>query len=103
MMRQTHNLFPLSLSKLHILPATNVGQAIEQRRRSTKYYYDKKTKNLPDLQIGDEVYIKRRPDLKENVEKSQVAAKLSSRSYEVNVNRAAFRRHIVAPATPHIR
>jgi hypothetical protein len=103
MMRQTHNLFPLSLSKLHILPATNVGQAIEQRRRSTKYYYDKKTKNLPDLQIGDEVYIKRRPDLKENVEKSQVAAKLSSRSYEVNVNGAAFRRHIVAPATPHIR
>jgi hypothetical protein len=59
----------LSLSKLRISPATNVGQAIEQRRRSTKYNYAKNTKNLPDLWIGDEVYIKRRPDLKDNAEK----------------------------------
>jgi hypothetical protein len=89
----------LTLSKLRISPATNVG-------RSTKYYYDKSTKNLPELRIGDEVYIKRQPDLKDNVEKSQIAAKLLFRSYEINVYRAAFcrnRAYIVAPATPHNR
>jgi hypothetical protein len=97
MMQQTRNLFPLSLSKLRISPATNVG-------RSTKYYYDKNTKNLQDLRIGDEVYIKRRPDLKDNVEKSQIATKLSFRSNAINENGAAFGRNledIMVPATPH--
>jgi hypothetical protein len=78
MMRQTRNILLLSLSELRISPATNVPQAIEQHRRSTKYFHNKNTTNLPDLQIGDEVYIKRRPDLKDNVEKGQIAAKLSS-------------------------
>ena len=68
------------------------GKIVEKRQKS-KYYFDKKTRKLPELEIGNDVYVNLRPDEGNMWRKAKVADKKSTRKYIVDVNGSKYVRN----------
>ncbi|XP_062713235.1 uncharacterized protein K02A2.6-like [Aedes albopictus] len=93
--RSTRCSIPSSGTKLIPKVVENVPESIEQNRRRIKWHYDKKTRNLPDLQIGSPVYVQLKPEASKLWSPGKVLDQLSDRSYLVNVNGTNYRRSLV--------
>ena len=98
MSQHTRSLLPMSesLSKPHVVP--DVSQKIK-----VKAVYDQHSKQLPELDIGQLVYVKPMLHSKELWQKGTLVNKLSMRSYTVDANGQAYRRnrlHLRERATP---
>ena len=74
-----------------------------RKRQTVKTYYDRHTKPLPDLTIGQSVRVKCHPQIpNSNWESGMVIYKEAPRSYGVQVNGRFYRRnriHIRQPTT----
>ncbi|UYV68175.1 K02A2.6-like, partial [Cordylochernes scorpioides] len=65
---------------------------ISIKRQQAKYYYDRKSKNLPDLDIGQEVYV-RTPNTTPSWSKANITNEHNTRSYDVNIHGRTYRRN----------
>ena len=104
MSRRTRSLLPMSesLLKPHVVP--DVSQKIKVKRQKAKATYDQHSKQLPELDIGQPVYVKRMPHSKEPWQKGTLVDKLSMRSYTVDIDGQEYRRnrlHLRERATPN--
>lgn len=72
-----------------------VPEAIAERRKRTKYYYDRKTRELPTLQTGDPVLVQLHPENSKTWTSAVVDHKLNDRSYVVNAGGSSYRRDLV--------
>lgn len=98
------------------IPATNlmqkvvegVPEAIMKNRQKIKYNYDKRARQLPELEIGSPVYVQARPQSSKVWSPGVISNKLSDRSYVVNVDGTNYRRDAVnvksrkEPAAPFV-
>lgn len=104
--------FPIGIP----IPATNllqkvvegVPEAIMKNRQKIKYNYDKRARQLPELEIGSPVYVQARPQSSKVWSPGVISNKLSDRSYVVNVDGTNYRRDAVniksrkEPAAPFV-
>lgn len=95
--RSTRNGIPTSGANLLPKVVEHVPAAIEENRRKIKLNYDRKSRNLPELQIGSPVYVQMNPEVKEGKQwtPGTIANRLSERSYTVNVSGNNYRRSLV--------
>ena len=72
----------------------DVHQALIKKRQTTKSYYDRCAKQLPDLAIGQPIRVKRHPQTP-NSDRTPgiVTSKAAPRSYMVQVDRQQYRRN----------
>lgn len=73
----------------------NVEKDIETKKRLSKHYYDRKTRMLPELIIGQPVFVQLRPEGNKRWLQGTIKEKLSERSYNVSVNGKVYRRDII--------
>ncbi|XP_058828067.1 uncharacterized protein K02A2.6-like [Topomyia yanbarensis] len=106
--RNTRCGIPTSANNLMPKLVAGVPQAIEERRRKTKLQYDRKTKNLPQLETGSPVYVQLNPEISKRWTPAMISNKLNERSYVIDVNGAQYRRDLVnlkprnEPQTPKV-
>ena len=93
MSRRTRSLLPMSESLLKPYVEMDVSQKIKAKRQKAKATYDQHAKPLPELLIGQPVYIKPMPNSKDPWQKGTLTDKLSTRSYTVDVNGTTYRRN----------
>uniref|UniRef100_A0A0E4G8R6 RNA-directed DNA polymerase n=2 Tax=Anopheles gambiae TaxID=7165 RepID=A0A0E4G8R6_ANOGA len=84
-------------SDINLLPkiVENVPTSIEKHRKKAKEQYDKKTRRLPDLEIGSPVFVQLTPETSKQWTPGKVSERLNSRSYVVDVHGRNFRRSLV--------
>ncbi|XP_055598551.1 uncharacterized protein K02A2.6-like [Uranotaenia lowii] len=95
MSRSTRCGVPTAAAKLLPKPAEDVPAKIESNRQRTKVYYDRKTRNLPQLQIGSPVFVQLNPETSKNWSMGTVSNCFNDRSYLVDVNGTDYRRSLV--------
>lgn len=93
--RSTRCGIPTSATNLLPKVAEDVPTEIEKNRKRSKLYYDRKTKNLPELDIGSPVYVQMNPELSKQWTPGTISNRFNERSYLVNVNGANYRRSLV--------
>ncbi|XP_055623051.1 uncharacterized protein K02A2.6-like [Toxorhynchites rutilus septentrionalis] len=81
--RDTRNEIPRITNKLQPPKSAAVKQRITEKRQVTKASYDKRSKELPKLRVGDDVFVQRRPDIISDWEKATLVRQLPDRSCEV--------------------
>ena len=83
------------MSESLLLPSVvpDVKTKIEHKRRLTKQQHDKRASNLPQLEIGQPIYMKSKVGQEHKWEKAICKDKLSDRSYIVDVNGERYRRN----------
>lgn len=95
MSRKTRSLIPLK-------PAEYIPRVVEwegvvhgnlRRKQVNKQYYDKTTKALPSLQVGDHIRTRTNPQTKTFWSPGQITEKLNNRSYVVEANGKRYRRN----------
>ncbi|CAH8629063.1 unnamed protein product [Dicrocoelium dendriticum] len=95
--RRTRTVMPASATLLR--PVTpqfeKVQNNLKRRMATQKRYYDNGARELPELTVGEEVWVEPIPDGQERWRKGVVAAKVGERSYEVNVGGKKLRRNRV--------
>ncbi|KMQ86691.1 hypothetical protein RF55_14270 [Lasius niger] len=92
--RRTRSGIPSSVSSLLPRVMNDVPTRIELNRRS-KLYYDARSRNLPELEIGQPVAVQVHPDKNNNWDKGIVKDKLSKRDYIIEVDGAKYGRNLV--------
>jgi len=101
MSRRTRTLLPTVSSLLYPQIATDVPMKIEQKRRQTKFFYDKSAKILPQIEVGQDVRV---APLQRNQQwrSGTCLDRLSDRSYLIDVGNKVIRRNRQAlkPTTP---
>ncbi|XP_062716630.1 uncharacterized protein K02A2.6-like [Aedes albopictus] len=106
--RNTRCGVPMSTSNLKPKLVSGVPEAIEERRRKAKFQYDRKTRNLPNLETGSAVYVQLQPETSKKWTPARVSNKLNERSYVVDVDGMQYRRDLVhlkprnEPQTPEV-
>ena len=93
MSRRTRSTLPISESLLLPSVVPDVKTNIEHKRRPTKQQHDKRAFNLPQLEIGQPIYVKSKAGQEHKWEKAICKDKLSDRSYIVDVNGESYRRN----------
>ncbi|XP_052566384.1 uncharacterized protein K02A2.6-like [Culex pipiens pallens] len=93
--RQTRCGVPTAAGNLLPRVVEGVPDAIKENRRKIKYYYDRKCRNLPQLETGAPVYVQVHPQKSTVWSPGTVAAKQTDRSYLVDVDGAFYRRDLV--------
>ena len=93
MSRRTRSTLPMSESLLLPSVIPDVKTKIEHKRRLTKQQHDKRACNLPQLEIGQPIYVKSKAGQEHKWEKAICKDKLSDRSYIVDVNGESYRRN----------
>ena len=94
MSRRTQTLLPTSERLLQPEVVPDVHDKITQKRQQAKKLYDKHAKPLPQLEIGEPVYVKPLPQTNNKTWKEGVCTeKLSQRSYKVAVDGKTVRRN----------
>lgn len=73
----------------------DVPAKIEANRKRSKLYYDRKTRNLPELSVGSPVYVQLHPESSKHWTPATVSHRYNDRSYTVSVNGADYRRSLV--------
>ena len=104
MSRRTRTLLPTASSLLRPEVSAHSTEKLEWKRRKAKFYHDRHSKQLPELEIGQEVRI---VPLRKNQTWKQATCveKLSDRSYVVQSGNETIRRNrqflrpAVEPAT----
>lgn len=81
--RNTRGVVPTITNKLQPAQASRVEERIAHKRKIVKASYDKKAKVLPELQVGGNVVIQRRPDVTKVWEQATLMGKFSDQSCEV--------------------
>ena len=91
MSRRTRTLVPVSSNLLYPEVIDGVSDSLELKRQKAKSYFDKNTKPLPELDIGEEVRVsdKRR----KTWQKGKCLEQLSDRSYLVQSDGEIVRRN----------
>ncbi|XP_038116848.1 transcription factor mef2A-like [Culex quinquefasciatus] len=92
--RSTRCGVPASFEKYTPRIVQNVPEAILENKRKVKYYYDRKSRNLPALETGSPVYVQAHPEISKTWTPAIVTEKLNDRSYVVDVNGASYRRDL---------
>jgi len=92
MSRRTRTLLPTASSLLRPEVSTHSTEKLEWKRRKAKFYHDRHSKQLPELEIGQEVRI---APLRKNQTWKQATCveKLSDRSYVVQSGNETLRRN----------
>lgn len=72
-----------------------VPEIIERKKKEAKHYYDKKTRNYPDLKIGQPVMVQVHPDKNSIWTPGRVKDKVFDRAYVVEANDSTYRRNRV--------
>lgn len=93
--RSTRCSVPSSVTNLLPKVVEDVPETIEKQRKRSKFHYDAKSRNLPDLQVGSPVYAQLNPQETKIWTPGVVTNQLSDRSYMVNVNGSEYRRSLV--------
>ncbi|XP_043480505.1 uncharacterized protein K02A2.6-like [Leptopilina heterotoma] len=93
--RRTHSGVPMT--NKHLQPQTVLGvpEKIDSNKKISKKYYDKKTKDLPKLNIGQGVAVQLNPEVNKSWVKGDIVKKVKDRDYIVNVGDRTIRRNIV--------
>ncbi|UYV68177.1 K02A2.6-like, partial [Cordylochernes scorpioides] len=92
MSRRTRAILPIHPNLLKPSIPENIPDKISIKRQQAKYYYDRKSKNLPDLDIGQEVYV-RTPNTTPSWSKANITNEHNTRSYDVNIHGRTYRRN----------
>ena len=92
MSRRTRKLLPTASSLLRPEVCTQPTEKLEWKRQKAKFYHDRHAKQLPELEIGQEV---RMQPLRKNQmwKEATCIEKLSDRSYVVKSGNEFFRRN----------
>jgi transposase InsO family protein len=90
--RRTRNELPLISDRLQNEAPLNVKQNMVLRRRRSKYYYDRNSRNLPALHIGEPVFVKMKGS-ESPWTSGKVKERRKDRSYDIEVNDAVYRRN----------
>lgn len=98
--RNTRGAVPVITNKLQPQQASRVEERITHKRKVVKASYDKTAKALPDLQVGDNVVIQRRPDLNKQWEQATLMRKLPDQSCEVQTMDGGVYRRIAVHVKP---
>lgn len=93
--RSTRCEVPMSATNLMPRIVQNVPEAIQDNKRKVKYQYDKSTRRLPSLEVGDPVFVQLNPDVSKTWVPAEIKNKLSERSYLVERNGTTYRRDVV--------
>ena len=94
MARRTRTLIPTAGKLLQPQVCQDVTEKLIKKRQQTKSNYDKHTKPLPPLCLGQPVYIKPQPKVKgQQWEPGYCKEVLSDRSYVVSANGNQYRRN----------
>ena len=95
--RRTRSMLPCSSIMFKPAIQTSVTSQIIQRKKQAKFYYDRKTKPLPKIVIGQPVQIKAHSQHPHSVWKpgTVVSATPSLRSYNIQVDGIEYRRNRV--------
>ncbi|XP_054278887.1 uncharacterized protein K02A2.6-like [Macrosteles quadrilineatus] len=94
MSRRTRTTIPVTRSLLSPEVPSGVKSKLIERKKKYKRYYDRKSKNLPELEVGQGVIVKSRPNVKYNQwEFGSISKQLSDRSYSVKTPSGQFRRN----------
>lgn len=93
--RSTRCEVPMSAKNLMPCAVPNVPETIHTNRRRIKYQYDKSTRLLPLLEVGDPVYVQLNPEVSKSWVPAEIKNKLSGRSYLVETNGTLYRRDAV--------
>ena len=106
MSRRTRTLLPTAVSLLRPEIIPDSTEQLQWKRRKVKFYHDRSAKQLPELEIGQELRI---APLRKNQTWRQATCleKLSDRSYVVKSGDQTLRRnrqflrHVAEPTTQH--
>ncbi|XP_055605136.1 uncharacterized protein K02A2.6-like [Uranotaenia lowii] len=90
--RNTKCGLPTSASKLTPKVVENVAEAIETNRKKAKQQYDKKTRELPDLEVGSPVYVQLNPESSKHWTPAVIHQRQNERSFVVDVQGSSYRR-----------
>lgn len=90
--RRLRTRIPMKPNKLVPELQLDVKSKIKENRQKAKWYFDKKTRKLPELEIGNDVYVNLRPDNREQWKKATVNEKKSTRKYTVDVDGKQYER-----------
>ncbi|XP_055542779.1 uncharacterized protein K02A2.6-like [Wyeomyia smithii] len=94
--RNTRSVVPVITNRLKPPKAPQVEENIRHKRAVTKVSYNKNEKKLPNLSVGADVLVQRRPDLGSTWEKAVLLRRLEDQSYEVQTkDGAVYRRSAV--------
>ncbi|XP_055623664.1 uncharacterized protein K02A2.6-like [Toxorhynchites rutilus septentrionalis] len=93
--RTTRCGVPTAATKLLPKVEEDIPAKIEANRKRTKLHYDKKSRNLPELQIGSPVYVQLNPEASKVWTKGTISSQLNDRSYLVHANGSDYRRSLV--------
>ena len=94
MSRRTRTLLPTANQLLMPKVVDNVPDKLAQRRQKAKYYYDRGSKKLPELQIGETVRIKPSPSQRDKRwQLGTCLEQVAPRSYIVDVGGRELRRN----------
>ncbi|XP_038120427.1 uncharacterized protein K02A2.6 [Culex quinquefasciatus] len=93
--RSTRCGVPSTAANLVPKVVENVPASIEENRKRIKYQYDKKARNLPELETGSPVFVQLTPQTSKLWTPAVISNRLSERSYTVEVNGKDYRRSLV--------
>ncbi|XP_062558648.1 uncharacterized protein K02A2.6-like [Armigeres subalbatus] len=93
--RSTRCSVPSSIENLLPKVVENVPASIEKQRKRSKFHYDKKSRHLPELQVGSAVFAQLNPEETKVWTPAIVSNQLSERSYVVDVGGSKYRRSLV--------
>jgi RNase H-like domain found in reverse transcriptase/Reverse transcriptase (RNA-dependent DNA polymerase)/Integrase zinc binding domain/Integrase core domain len=90
--RRTRCSLPFAQDMLVPMLQEDVTAKISLNKREAKYYHDRKAKPMPELNVGEQVYVKLKGQ-DDKWTKGQVQQQVKSRSYDVTVNDRTYRRN----------
>ncbi|XP_062541034.1 uncharacterized protein LOC134209069 [Armigeres subalbatus] len=93
--RSTRCGIPCSAENLRPRIVENVPESIEDNRRKIKYKYDKKSRNLPNIETGSPVFVQLTPETSKLWTPGTISKRLNDRSYAVAANGREYRRSLV--------
>ena len=91
--RRTKTTLPINEKLLQPEIQNNVKEKLEVKRQHSKYYHDRTAKSLPQLQIGQPIYVKPYNKDSEPWKPGLITNKLSDRSYIINTQGQTMRRN----------
>ena len=93
MSRRTRHSLPLSQDLLQPKLVDDVMFKVKYKRQKAKMYYDRKAKDLPELEIGQPVRVNQKSDPDKKWQYGTCVENLTKRSYVVDVNNERYRRN----------
>lgn len=97
--RRTRCVIPQTEVMLTPKVQEGVNEKIGLKRRTSKYYYDRKARRrLPKLNVGQNVIVRVRPETDNKWAEGQIKENLSDRSFLVGVGDSVYRRN-----TQHVK